>query len=146
MSETFLIAVDASPASEKALDYVARLTANLAGAEYHLVHVVSAADPARLAVGAPADEPHAEERRLLESLRERLVAGGVASERVDLGLLSHEPETSLVDGLIDLARERDCTTLVVGRNSLTWLREKLHHHPADELVKRATGHTVWIVE
>ncbi len=146
MTETFLLAVDASPASERAVDYFARVVGSLEGAEVHLAHVVPAADLARQAVGGKESAIEIAARALLESMRDRLASQGLPAERVDLGLLSHNPETSLVDDLLELARARECGTIVMGRNSLPWYREKLHHHPADELVRKAGGGSVWVIE
>ena len=51
-----------------------------------------------------------------------------------------------MDGLIDLARDQRCSTIVVGRSSLPWYQEIFHHHPADEMVSKARGFTLWVVE
>jgi nucleotide-binding universal stress UspA family protein len=48
--------------------------------------------------------------------------------------------------VLRLARERECDTVVVGRRSLSWLREHLQTNPADELVRLGKGFTTWVVE
>jgi hypothetical protein len=48
--------------------------------------------------------------------------------------------------IIRLARERGCHTIVVGRRSLSWLREFLQSNPADELVRLGKGFTTWVVK
>jgi hypothetical protein len=48
--------------------------------------------------------------------------------------------------ILTLARERGCHTIVVGRRSLSWLREFLQTNPADELVRLGKGFTIWVVE
>jgi nucleotide-binding universal stress UspA family protein len=48
--------------------------------------------------------------------------------------------------ILALARERGCHTVVVGRRSLSWLREHLQSNPADELVRLGKGFTTWVVE
>jgi nucleotide-binding universal stress UspA family protein len=48
--------------------------------------------------------------------------------------------------IIALAREQGCHTIVVGRRSLSWLRQLLQTNPADEIVRMGKGFTTWIVE
>jgi nucleotide-binding universal stress UspA family protein len=48
--------------------------------------------------------------------------------------------------IIALARERGCDTMVVGRRSLSWLRQLLQTTPADEIVRLGKGFTTWVVE
>ena len=48
--------------------------------------------------------------------------------------------------IVTLARERGCQTVVVGRRSLSWLREFFQTNPADELVRLGTGLTTWVVK
>jgi K+-sensing histidine kinase KdpD len=142
MNESFLVAVDPSPASQKAVDYVARMLASHWQGMVQLVHVLTPDESEQPEGG----EARTRARKLMESLRQRMVEGGVGKDRVDLGFLAHDPQYSMVEGLIDLARDHSCDTIVVGRNSLPWYREAFHHHPADELVRRGGGFTVWIVE
>jgi nucleotide-binding universal stress UspA family protein len=48
--------------------------------------------------------------------------------------------------ILALARKRGCSTVVVGRRSLSWLRAHLQMNPADELVRLGKGFTTWVVE
>jgi nucleotide-binding universal stress UspA family protein len=41
---------------------------------------------------------------------------------------------------------RKCDTVVIGRKSLSWLRELIDGDPAEELVRRGKGFTIWVVE
>jgi len=148
MNARILMAVDDSPASKQEIEYVAgMLDWKSADVRLHLVHVLPPA-PGRTEIG---EGPHAtagEEpaRELLHRLRKRLLAAGAPDERVDVDVLLLRQETSLVEGLLDAARDQECGTIVVGRNSLAWHRELLHRHPADELVRKAHGFAVWVVE
>jgi hypothetical protein len=58
-------------------------------------------------------------------------------------LVNHE---DLIDDILKTAKETQCQTIVVGRSSLPWFKEMFNHHLADELVRKATGVTVWVVE
>ena len=134
LDERILVAVDGSEASERAVEYVAEMVKGRPGHFVHLVHVLS------------ADEDTAAARAMLERLRNRLHAAGMAEDRVDSGALRVRPDVSMTEGLLDTARERSCGTIVMGRNSLPRHRELFHRHPADELVREARGFTLWIVE
>lgn len=138
MSDRILMAVDDSPASRRALDYVAESTAGRPDTYVHLVHVL----PAK----GGGEEGRASSHELLEGMRGRLISSGLSGEHVDTGTLSAPAESALIDGLIDLGTDQSCSTIVVGRNSLPWYRELFHAHPADQLVRKAQGFTVWVVE
>jgi K+-sensing histidine kinase KdpD len=52
----------------------------------------------------------------------------------------------LVNDIVDAGRTSGCRTIVVGRDSFSWLKRVLRRHVADELVRKAKGFTVWVVE
>ena len=63
--------------------------------------------------------------------------------RIARQLVNHE---DLTDDILKLAEENACQTIVVGRSSFPWFKEKFHLHLADSLVRKATGITIWVVE
>lgn len=135
-----LVALDESPASQRAVEYVGQMVRGRPDHYVHLVHVLSAApgqDP------QPARE---QAHRVLEGMGQSLRSAGVEDEQVDVGVLEVPPDSSMVTGLLDLARDQSAQTIVVGRNSLPQPRDLVHRHPADELVRKAAGFTLWVVE
>jgi len=134
MDERILLAVDDSSASERSVEYVAEMVQGRPGHYVHLVHVLTGSESTETA------------RTLLERLRTRLLGAGLAEDHVDTGALTMRPDVSMVEGLLDTARDQSCSTIVMGRNSLPRHRELFHRHPADELVRAAAGFTLWIVE
>jgi len=48
--------------------------------------------------------------------------------------------------VLGLARSRKCDTVVIGRDSLSWLGELIHGDPAEEIVRQGKGFTIWVVE
>ena len=66
-----------------------------------------------------------------------------AIRRIARQLVNHE---DLIDDILKLAQENACQTIVVGRSSFPWFKETFHRHLADELVSKATGVTIWVVE
>jgi K+-sensing histidine kinase KdpD len=134
MRERILLAVDDTEASARAVEYVAEVIGGRPDSFVHLIHVLQ------------GEEEVAGARDLLEALRAQLVASGIADDHVDAGTLSVPAKDDLVEGLLEAARDQECSTIAVGRSSLKWFREAFHDHHADELVKRARGFTVWVVE
>lgn len=153
MKRHVLVAIDDSPATDAAIDYVADL---LRGTKVtvDLVHMLPS-DSSRT-VPAFAGKPKRAERRFERSrvegqsalLRavERLKAAGLDPGAIDDGLLFLEANESPAQGLTARARAIGCDTIVVGRNALSWHRELFHHHIADALIREAAGFAVWVVE
>jgi len=48
--------------------------------------------------------------------------------------------------ILRLARARKCDTVVIGKKSLSWLRELIDGNPAEELVRQGKGFTIWVIE
>lgn len=158
MAEQILLAIDESAASRRAVEYVA---AWADGARF-TVRVVHVLEPIPVALLGPAERasfglssPEADRwlassketaRATLLGAVERLTAAGIDAERVEYEFLSVHPEGSAVSGLLQAAQEHGCGTIVVGRSTLPWHREMFHHHFADELLRKAEGFTVWVVE
>jgi len=139
-SHRILMALDDSAASQATVEYAAQMVAGRPDHYVHLVHVLPPMPEA--SVG----EAREKGRVIMTGMKDRLHAAGLDDDHVDTGFLLVPPDTSMVEGLLDLARDQSCTTIAVGRSSLPWHRELLHHHPADELVKKAHGFTLWVVE
>lgn len=147
MHERILMAVDDSPASEKALEYVARMVTGRPEHYVHLVHVLPPVASASMGGEGPSEAAQRDRaRELLERMGARLREAGLADGHVDSGYLAVRSDTSMVEGLLDTARDQSCSTIVVGRSALPRVRELFHSHPADELVRKAQGFTLWIVE
>jgi K+-sensing histidine kinase KdpD len=44
------------------------------------------------------------------------------------------------------ARAHECSTVVVGREAFSWLKELFQAHVADKLIPQAGDLTLWIVQ
>lgn len=152
MSDRVLLAVDETAASDRALEYLARWTRGHE-ATVLVVHALrEAATTARAGSGAAvrAQERLERDREAAQPITMRAVEAlkdeGLDPGAIDDGILYVSESRSAADGLLALARERSVDTLVVGRNALPWHRELFHHHLADELVQKAEGLALWVVE
>jgi nucleotide-binding universal stress UspA family protein len=63
--------------------------------------------------------------------------------RITGQLVNHE---DLTDDILKVAEKNACQTIVVGRSSFPWFKEMFHRHLADNLVTKAIGVTIWVVE
>jgi nucleotide-binding universal stress UspA family protein len=82
----------------------------------------------------------------LEVAYANLRRAGFARAEIEIHFCFPTDKRNAPKEILRLARERDCKTVVVGRRSLSWLRELLHTNPADELVRLGKGFTTWVVE
>ena len=53
---------------------------------------------------------------------------------------------AVVTNILEAARANQCGTVVVGRDSFSWLQELFQHHVGEELVRRGQGFAIWVVE
>lgn len=153
-----LIVVDESPATRKALQYVAQMAAGRPDFRVCLAHSLLAPPPELV-------EFRGAEKERLRRYRSRWISARAKTEQRALdranavlrriGLSREAIEAHycyLVDGtratqkILGLARARKCDTVVIGRKSLSWLSELIHGDPAEELVHLGKGLTIWVVE
>jgi nucleotide-binding universal stress UspA family protein len=153
-----LVVVDESPATRRALQYVAQMGAGRRDFRVCLAHSLPA--PPRQLV-----ELRGVEKGRLRAFRSRWVSAGEMTEQRALeranailrrgGLARGAIEAHycyLVDGIratqeiLKLAKMRKCDTVVIGRSSLSWLSELIHGDPAEEFVRQGKGFTIWVVE
>ena len=153
-----LVVVDESPATRKALDYVAKICARRRDFRVCLAH--SLLSPPRQLV-----EFRGVEKGRLKAFESRWISADEKTEQRALaranavlrrgGLSRGAIEAHycyLIDGsratkeILRLARARKCDTVVIGKKSLSWLRELIDGNPAEELVRQGKGFTIWVIE
>jgi nucleotide-binding universal stress UspA family protein len=144
-----LIVVDESRATTKALQYVARIAAGRPQFRVCLAH--SFLSPPRQLV-----EFRGTEEGRLKAFESRWIASDAKTEQRALaranavlrrgGVSRGAIEAHycyLIDGsratkeILRLARARKCDTVVVGKKSLSWLRELIDGNPAESLFAKA---------
>ena len=156
MENRILLAVDDSPGSERAIDYLADWLRGTS-ATVRVVHALPRT-PAAVAeaVKGASTRPSRAERWLASSREEaqpiliraveQLKKDGLDPGSIDDGFVYLHQDVTAADGLLEVARKHGCKTIVVGRNALPWHRELFHHHVSDELVRKAENFTIWVVE
>ena len=152
-----LVVVDESPATTKALLYVAQMAAGRPTFRVCLAHGLLSPPP-------QLTEFRGAEKGRLRAYKSRWIAAGEMTEQRALGRANtvlrrrglargaiEAHYCYLVDGrqatqqILGLARARKCDTVVIGRQSLSWLGRLIHGAPAEELVRQGKGFTIWVV-
>jgi nucleotide-binding universal stress UspA family protein len=153
-----LVVVDESRATNRALEYVAHVAARRRGFRICLAHALPSPPPELVEFrGAEKARLRAYKRRwisVVEMTEQRaldranavLRRGGVAEKAIEAHYCNLVDPTRATQEILSLARSRTCGTVVIGRDSLSWLGELIHGDPAEELVRQGKGFTIWVVE
>ena len=137
-----LVVVDESPATTKALQYVARIVAGRSKIRVCLAHSLLSPPPQLV-------EFRGAEKTRLRAYKSRWISAGEITEQRALGRANAVLRRGglsrgaieahycyLVDGsratkeILRLARARKCDTVIVGKKSLSWLKELINGNPA----------------
>jgi nucleotide-binding universal stress UspA family protein len=153
-----LVVVDESQATKKALEYVARIASGKTNFQICLAHSLLAppreliefrgAEKSRLGAYKSRWIAASEmtEQRALERANAVLRQGGIARGAMEAHYCYLVDGTHTTKAILELARMQKCDTVVIGRKSLSWLRELIDGDPAEELVRQGKGFTIWVVE
>jgi nucleotide-binding universal stress UspA family protein len=161
-----LVVVDATDASHRALQYVGRIFAGRQAVDCHLAYIASRLPPELLESGG-SELPEREEQieadlrseqrrwtattdkkatRVLRAAGTVLQRAGVAAARIHTCVSSPLDARRTVDEVLLLARDEDCSTVVVGHRAHTWFGGLGGRHLAEQLVRRAKGLAVWVID
>jgi len=164
MAHKILVAVDGSDASERALQYAAKMAIDLADTQLTLFHVgeplrVAAVDHDRLPGDTEIEkthEVHSEEIDTYEAKEEQQDAEmfrylkyraqqlGLKPEQVETKLANYVENVS--DEIITEAEEGDYEAICLGRQGRSSVREFFLGSVSERVVRHAKGCAVWVVE
>lgn len=150
-----LIALDNSPDSWRAVAYSAGIFPRLPDSEVLLLSLTPGIpsgsrqfDPASPPPEVHGDEDHQQElkklRGALEAAAELLIGNGMAAGRIRQSI--QPVHISLGQDIVDEAEKQGCDTIVVGRRGLSLAKKLLLGSVSSEVVQKAAGLTVWVVE
>jgi nucleotide-binding universal stress UspA family protein len=164
--EKVLMAIDDDVTANDVAKYAARIISGEKSLVICLLHMIAPLPP-QLREFRGAEDPKMEQRldheidlkcerwtetadraaqALFHKVTSVLTQAGVASSSIETcvrQLVNHE---DLIDDILGVAKEKKCQTIVVGRSSFPWLKELFHRHVADELVRKGSGFTIWVVQ
>ncbi len=166
INKNVLISVDGSEASMRAVSYVADMMGAHEALRVHLLHVLPPIPPELLEFGG-SENPE-QEQRLSEELKRAqsewidrtkmegepifdqartiLLDSGMSPDFVQTEFCTSIHRPDVVRDVLEAAHKWNCGTIVVGRHSFPWLKEKLGHHVAEDLVRKGQGFTMWVIE
>jgi nucleotide-binding universal stress UspA family protein len=161
-----LVVVDATEASKRVLQYIGRLARSCDGPEVHLAYIASRLPPELLETGG-AELPEREEqlestlrreqrgwmavgdkkaRTIVRAAQTTLQRAGLAASRIHAYVSSPLDAREVVDEVLLVARDQQCETIVVGHRAHSWFRSLGSGDLADQLLRRAKGYAVWVID
>ena len=160
MRNRILIALDESKSAWMAVEYVAAIFRNAQGVEVTLFHVLPAIPTALWNPGHILTKEEQEQKRRLSAKWEEgetkkwkalfgkaqkfLVSAGIPARMITR---EFKPDrSSVAQEIIDEARERGYSTIVMGRRGLGPIKSAILGSVTDQVVHHAQGSAVTIVE
>ncbi len=161
-----LIAIDASEASDRAVNYVARIIHGHQDFRVLLFHVSTPMPPELMEFGGRAN-PIAEQQTeaalhntqatWLAQVKQAaqpvfiraqtwLYQAAIPEWAVETQIATPASGEPLDTTILEAARQAQCGTVVVGRAAFSWLHELWRAHLADTLLQQAKGCTLWVVQ
>jgi nucleotide-binding universal stress UspA family protein len=153
-----LLAIDCSPYSKRAAEYLTTVAPHVPDCEIFLFSVMTgipydSREVQKLVGTAPAppevhgDEDHQQEvkqvRGFFQEVSALLAVRGFPAER--LHTIAKPIRRGVAQDIIDQAMELGCDTIVVGRRGLSLVREMLQGSVSSDLVHKAPL-AVWVIE
>lgn len=165
-STKLLVVVDESKASKRAVSYVAQMVGRRRGYRICLAHPLSEIPASLIEYGGGKNRDeeqkleadlHRDQKRWVFAAQEKaqpalngagaaLRKAGLAAGAIEARFCYPADGRARGDEILDLARKHKCHTVVVGSESLSWLRQLLGGDPVEELLRRGKGFTIWVVE
>jgi nucleotide-binding universal stress UspA family protein len=161
-----LIAIDDSESSKRAITQVAHKLHDPSACHIILLHVLRPIPPKLLEHGG-AEDPQ-EEQRVEVSLDAAQTAwqqqqmqasqpifanamailkkANIPEQAIEIQTYAPVPGQDISTAIVDVAHDNACGTIVVGRSSYSWLRERMQSHVADKLGQQDRAQHLWVVE
>lgn len=164
-TERFLVVVDESPGSKRALDYAGKVLGGRRNFAIILLHLLPPLPPELLEFGG-AENPRQEQKleaelrvdqqawirsartsakSFLTSAIQQLHKAGVARDAIHLAF-SHPARDRDATTVLEHARGKRCHTIVIGHAAHSWFRELAGGDLAEHLLRQGKGFTVWVVQ
>jgi len=147
INDRYLLAVDGSPCGERALHFFGA-TMGASACRVDLVHVTrrdSGTEVARYADSLTTvdQKENMTVAGLFDQSIEALVAYGVPRDNITTRLVTRA--YSRAGGILEVAEENDCATIVVGRRGLSRVRDYVIGRVSSKVVQAGRKYTVWVV-
>jgi len=145
----FLIAVDESESSRRAVLYVADIIGGFPGFTVTLLRIIPEPEEdffsSEAELNAWVREQIDAANTMLRNYREILIQSGFPEEKVRFRACLGETK-SLAEAILDIRCDMTCCTVVVGRHHKSKTEEFLFGSTSSKLVHEAKNCAVWVVE
>ncbi len=145
----FLIAVDGSESSKRAVLYVADIIGGVPGFRVTLLSIIPEPEEdffdSEKEQVAWTKEKIEEANRMLENYRQVMIHAGFPPEKVRIRSCV-EDEKSFAEAILDTRCDLTCCTVVVGRHHKSRTEEFLFGSTSTRLIRDAKNCAVWVVE
>jgi nucleotide-binding universal stress UspA family protein len=145
----FLIAVDGSESSKRAVLYVADMIGGFPGFTVTLLSIIPAPETDFFETEeeetAWTKDKMASANRLLENYRQIMVQAGFPAEKVRIRSCVGD-DRSFADAILGMRCDLSCCTVVVGRHPKSKTEEFLLGSTSTKLIREAKNCAVWVVE
>lgn len=145
----FLIAVDETESSKRAVLYVADMVGGFSGFRVTLLSIIP--EPEEDFFDSEEEqivwtrEKMAAANRMLGNYRQIMVQAGFPEDKVRIRSCV-EGEKSFADAILDTRCDMSCCTVVVGRHHKSRTEEFLFGSTSTRLIREAKNCAVWVVE
>ena len=145
----FLIAVDGSDSSKRAVLYVADMVGGFPGFQATLLSIIP--EPEEDFFESEAEQVAwtkdklEDANRLLENYRQVMIHAGFAPEKVRIRSCVGGEE-SFAEAILGMRCDLECCTVVVGRHHKSKTQEFLFGSTSTKLIRDAKNCAVWVVE
>ena len=161
-----LLVLDGSDASKRAVRYVAQFIGGCKELCICLIHVLPPLPPVLREHGGSYD-PSVERRldlamrsaqnRWIETAKKRaqkdldragsiLMKEGTSASAIQMLFCEPGEPEETAETILEMAKKCQCQTVVVGRQSVSWLHEMFSQDISEELLRKGKGFCVWAVE
>ncbi len=145
----FLIAVDESESSKRAVLYVADMLGGFPGFAVTILSIIPAPEEdffdSEEEEVAWTREKMAAANKMLENYRQVMVQAGFPPDKVRIRSCVGE-ERSFADAILETRCDLTCCTVVVGRHHKSKTEEFLQGSTSTKLIREAKNCAVWVVE
>ncbi len=146
-NHNLIIAVDGSPSSVRAVDFVARQfgSYDYSVELFHVIRGVGTLNPTNPEF-IPAEMfalIQEEVMRRLEELKQKLIAAGFSEEKVSGKVLNGAE--SRAEEIVREAEAGDCGTIIVGRKGVSRVQDFFMGRVCYKIIQSARDFTVWVI-
>ena len=145
-NNSVLVALNDSVSSRWVLDFLSTMSLCPEDWKIGLLHFYKEPSASEELMGKKFTEEQPEKmKKLLERARNRLVESGYHPDRIEYSLIT-DPYPTVAEGIIDQAKKRHATMIIIGRKKMSKAEEFVKGDISVKLVRALDGVAVLVVK